>query len=345
MEHSIFITRRFDGVAIIQPSANGEFVYVDLETVGRELWKELHEKRDPDQDWFDSWRARIPAFGCKCVEEFTAILERIPVRFDDWFSWTNEVHNAVNANIQRRVMLLREAMRIWRPDLLPRLEPIAGVVAVTSLAPNRPDTRRILDSWVRLGLSIVCVQTEREADSIQDAYGDIVRVIAAPDFASEYESPTVLISSLLDVAHAVDSPILLINSDIEIDATPENRQAIIDAATNGHFSVGVRWNHPGVTIAESTREPYGLDAFVISPEQVAQLKKERYEIGRPMWDYWLPFSVRFNGHKIHQLPEKMFYHREHAQRWSQAEWMMGRGWFESEHGAVFDWHQFRGELI
>ena len=79
----------------------------------RELWEELHLKKGADAKWLAGWVKRIPKFGCACRKGFELILREIPPRFDDWFAWTVEVHNAVNRKLGRKEWTLDEAVARW----------------------------------------------------------------------------------------------------------------------------------------------------------------------------------------------------------------------------------------
>jgi glycosyltransferase involved in cell wall biosynthesis len=91
---------------------------------GVEHWAELHLQRKPTREWFDSWLARIPNFGCGCVNNFTPILERFkpsiseiidssPVDQAKWFALTVDIHNAVNIDLKRPEMTLDDASKRW----------------------------------------------------------------------------------------------------------------------------------------------------------------------------------------------------------------------------------------
>ena len=79
----------------------------------RQLWAELHSKTNPTKEWFANWLKRVPSFGCKCRDAFEAIIKANPPRFDDWFAWTVEVHNAVNRKLGRKEWTLDEAVARW----------------------------------------------------------------------------------------------------------------------------------------------------------------------------------------------------------------------------------------
>ena len=91
---------------------------------GAEHWAELHLQRKPTREWFDSWLARIPSFGCGCANNFKPILERFqpsiseildssPVNHAKWFALTVALHNAVNVDLQRPEISLDDASKRW----------------------------------------------------------------------------------------------------------------------------------------------------------------------------------------------------------------------------------------
>ena len=81
---------------------------------GQALWSELHTQQNPTEVWFLCWLKRIPKFGCSCQSDFLKILESNPIRYDDYFRWTVEVHNAVNRKLSKPEMSVEDAAAIWR---------------------------------------------------------------------------------------------------------------------------------------------------------------------------------------------------------------------------------------
>jgi len=75
------------------------------------LWTELHTKSDPTPEWFAGWLNRIPCGNCRSTAR--TILERIKPRYNDWFPWSVELHNAVNAKLGKPQVALQEAREIW----------------------------------------------------------------------------------------------------------------------------------------------------------------------------------------------------------------------------------------
>ena len=69
-----------------------------ITTHGRELWAELHDRPDADAAYIADFIRRIPCGECR--GHWLQILAEHPPRFgDEWFDWTVQVHNAVNAHL------------------------------------------------------------------------------------------------------------------------------------------------------------------------------------------------------------------------------------------------------
>lgn len=77
------------------------------------LWAELHSQANPTPEWFADWLKRIPRFGCSCAKDFAAILQANPIRYDDYFAWSVEVHNAVNRKLGKPELSVEDASAIW----------------------------------------------------------------------------------------------------------------------------------------------------------------------------------------------------------------------------------------
>ena len=86
-----------------------------------ELWKELHIQAlmrngaKEDRVFLSMFSHKVPKFGSGCnCSNFWMIYQRTnPPRFGnefEYFIWTVEVHNAVNAKLGKRVLDLEEAI-------------------------------------------------------------------------------------------------------------------------------------------------------------------------------------------------------------------------------------------
>ena len=70
---------------------------------GRALWDEAHAKDNPTPEWFSDWVSRVPNFDCACRDWLNAYILENPPRFDDFYAWSVECHNAVNAKLDRPI--------------------------------------------------------------------------------------------------------------------------------------------------------------------------------------------------------------------------------------------------
>ena len=302
-------------------------------------WAELHNMQSPTAEKLAEFAASLPSFGCSCKEHFGDLIKRIPPPFERgaisdiaWFAWTFRIHNEVRAILPTPLEAweYQLALQQWRPHRAWRKQaPIKDFVAVTSLSPNRFDRQSIcLNSWRKMGLEIVSVNSQAEIDSMRDHY-PVAKWIPA-----EFDS-TPKINSLLDVSASEDLPILLINADIEIYGDQSRLLDLVECRNN---AIGIRHNyetHPGA----ATREAWGLDAFLVYPEQVPNLSRTGFTIGKPMWDYWLPWELE-QLRECEWITEPYFFHASHPIAWTQQESTAAHEAFAKQFGPM-DWSEWR----
>ena len=84
-----------------------------IEDIGPALWAELHTVDRPSAQWLANWLSRVPAY-CGCPDHFREIMAANPVRFDDFFAWSVEAHNAVNEYLGKPTLSLEEAREFWK---------------------------------------------------------------------------------------------------------------------------------------------------------------------------------------------------------------------------------------
>ncbi len=207
-------------------------------------------------------------------------------------------------------------------------------IAVTSLAPDRLERPTLcLDSWKRAGLTIAAVQAPGE--NLRDQYPQVTHW-----FTSESYGPPA-INELADVAVKLDTAVLLINADIEI----HGEQCLIREAINGGVLIGVRHNYKQ-NWWHGEAEKWGLDVFGITPEFARTLPRLDLRIGRPMWDYWMPYHCKNQGYAKQWINEPLFFHKSHKLNWTPADWQAGADVFMNHYGvpASTDWAEYRRGL-
>jgi hypothetical protein len=206
-------------------------------------------------------------------------------------------------------------------------------IAVTSLAlrPLYLERQTVcLDSWKALGFHIVAVHLPHS--DARKLYPQVDEWIEEPNYplftrGSYGEKPTVRIHSLFNVATQKQSPVMVINSDIEISDTVQIR----DAVARREVGVGIRKNHKPGMKSEAKIFSLGLDAFIVHPEHIADLPNLQFGLGKGMWDYWIPAHFRSTRTPMRFIAGP-FYHQEHPQQWTLDDWRMGVSWIRSHYG-------------
>ena len=196
------------------------------------------------------------------------------------------------------------------------------IVAVTALSEQAHHTTRqtlCLESWVKFGLSIISVNTADQIARLKPLYPQVDRWIESDEETGSYRYPTQKIKRLCRVAEELDKPILLINSDIEIYG---EQSTLLMRMSSHKMLAGIRWNYDG-ELSNASREPWGLDAFVITPSMSSSLPELEMGIGRPTWDYWIPYHFQVHGYNLDFIGEPLFFHQSHPILWDEREWFIG----------------------
>ncbi len=293
----------------------------------RRIWKELHLQTAPTKEWFEGWMARIPNAGCDCLKwlkDYLASDEGAP-DYANWrvFGW--RLHNAVNKKLGKPFFTWEEFSRLYPEVRRGKQAKVAGLLAVTSLAPHRLDRQTLcLDSWIDMGLTIASVNSPAEIASMRADYPQVT------DWIAVEANPLPRVADMLAVSAAKDTPILLINADIE---TYGNQQLLVDAVANRRNLIGIRQNYE-VQPEESAIEPWGLDAFVVFPWQTFDLAD--FVIGKPMWDYRLAVELP----DADWIGSPFFFHKAHPVAWSPLECSQSHEAYTQKFGSV-DWPVWR----
>lgn len=322
------------------------------EVEGRAAWRELHcylgqpaESPISDEEWlYRCWQPMIPKFGCQCENFFVEYIKTCPPDFsspESIFAWGHGLHNAVNRKLLRPEFSIESAMRRWRPHVAWSFQQpaIQGVVAVTSLSPldkHREVQREVLNSWKRLGLEVISGNSALECEAMRPLYPDVK--FREVRLSSSYDRPTPRISDLMKLGG--DRAVLLINSDIAIYG---NQERLSLAIQDRRAIAGVRWNwvgHPG----RAARENWGIDAFLLHPEQIYTFPDLDLAIGQTLWDYWVPYHLEQQGFPCEWIGDPYFFHREHPKHWGTESLAIGTSILSSHYDPKYCWDTWRRSM-
>lgn len=195
-----------------------------------------------------------------------------------------------------------------------------AVFALTSLSPSEQsvDTQReAVASWREAGLEVRSFNHPSEVAALSSCY-DVEFVAVERTSFAVFGRHFIPINRMLTWAAERDVTALLINSDIELRLAPRELQRARRAGEEG-LCYFIRYNHDG-DLAVATREPYGIDAFLLSGRDAGPAVESFLSMGQPFWDYWLPHRFAAEGKPLVCVDFPAAFHRRHALRWSWEEW-------------------------
>jgi FkbM family methyltransferase len=194
------------------------------------------------------------------------------------------------------------------------------VLALTSLSPN---TRKIsrqrscIASWLKAGLKVISFNHLSELEHLAAVY-PIEFVPVEKTTANIFGGHFIPVYTMLDWAARQRLPILLINSDIELQLAPSDFRRI-RRLSEGGLCYFVRHNHD-LRSGRVWREPFGIDAFLLNGRDAELFAPSFLSVGQPFWDYWIPHIFAAAGRPIFSVEFPAVFHQCHAQQWSWQNW-------------------------
>lgn len=194
------------------------------------------------------------------------------------------------------------------------------VFALTSLSPKEQSIEtqlRSLASWRHAGLQVRSFNHPSEIAVLSPRY-DVEFVAVERTSFPLFGRHFVPINRMMAWAAEQDVMALLINADIELRLAPWELQRARRSAEGG-LCYFIRHNHDG-DLAGATREPYGIDAFLLSGRDAGLATETFLSMGQPFWDYWLPHLFAVHGKPLVCVDFPAAFHRNHALHWSWENW-------------------------
>ena len=286
-----------------------------------EAWMKLHRNTDYTMRWVQQWVEDLPKVGCDC--NYDEALSQVPVRLDNWFPWSVDLHNWVNAKRKVEKVSLSDAYRMWAPMPQPQSK-VRGCKIVTSFSMRRVERQKhCLQSWLNSGFDVVALQHKDEMAEVQAAYSVKGLSFKIARATTAYDYQTVRID---DVLRAVrNMPFLILNSDLAI----VDREPILKALKSRKRVSFLRWNYESAYIDLATEFEWGIDSFLLWPCDVAHFPESPFGLGQPAWDYAIPYWIKLIGIKYHIDHSVVIMHENHKQSWTQDSWSLGNEWIMS----------------
>jgi hypothetical protein len=180
---------------------------------------------------------------------------------------------------------------------------------------------RALRSWKDLGFKILSVNTSKELSQTSKEYYERLGVcfIIKEDGLKEGVKTFTRIDNLIQVASQYSHIIFLINADIEL----YDKEKVFNMIRKAEESLCFvsRYNYDS-DITDNKIEKFGLDVFVFNSKFTKHLPNSSFVIGKPLWDYWIPYHFALNGVKICSIHDKIAFHKNHPKRWNLQDWLL-----------------------
>lgn len=182
---------------------------------------------------------------------------------------------------------------------------VTGISLSNSLRLERQ--RYCIDTWKNHASTITLVQHETEKEQIKECF---------PGFNYEFHGGPVRteIVEYTNLALVYDEPIMFINSDIEINQSPEAFTKHWSNIPIHQLQIGIRHNY-ATDPAHSLPENWGVDAFCVTPTMAATIPNYGFQIGLPVWDYWIVYHFWLNKYTISCDLGPSLLHKTHPLNW------------------------------
>ncbi len=163
---------------------------------------------------------------------------------------------------------------------------------------------------------VYSVNRKDEIDKIRNIYENINFIEIEEDFSYKGKNLVKLDFILEAIEKESDGISAIINSDIVLSSELEikiNQRYF----TNGIF-IGTRYEIDG-----DKKYPfiYGYDLFIFDSKYAKLFKNDKYVIGMPWWDYWVPICALKHRLNIYHIKDELIYHKTHKTNYEHKSWL------------------------
>jgi 2-O-methyltransferase len=198
--------------------------------------------------------------------------------------------------------------------------PEEAIYAMTSLPPNPADPVYLegcIRSWRDAGLEVRSFNHPSEIPHLERRF-EIDFVPVTTTSSDVFGGHFIPVRAMLEWAAARDTAVLLINADIQLKMSRCELKRLRWLCDGGVCCV-FRYNHEGETTL-SSKEPHGIDAFLLHGRDAGLFSESFLSVGQPFWDYWIPQQFMGSGRSLYCVEFPVAFHRNHARKWSWDNW-------------------------
>lgn len=175
---------------------------------------------------------------------------------------------------------------------------------------------KAVSSWSNK-YQVYSVNTKEEIIKINNLYPNVIFIETEDTFVYKNKKLIKLnsILSAIDIT-CKSEPVAIVNSDIILNENLNlniNKRYLI----NGLF-IGTRYELDG-----DKKYPFifGYDIFIFNSNLTDIFKNDKYVIGMPWWDYWVPLACIKSGLNLYHIKDELIYHITHQTNYDKDIWL------------------------
>ena len=190
------------------------------------------------------------------------------------------------------------------------------MIAGTSLVPRADDgvQRRAIQSWLAAGMEVVSFNIPAEIARLEGAHPRVRFVPLAGSGQDLCGKPVPCLAEMLGWLGAQPADVVgIVNDDIVFSGLSGPALARAAAAA---LVVGVREDVTALDQLQPGAPGDGYDFFFFPPAFADLAGAERFYLGMPCWDWWLPAAAALAGRPLRKTVPAVARHVVHQQAWS-----------------------------
>ena len=182
------------------------------------------------------------------------------------------------------------------------------MVVFTTISPNFNEREtKAMDSWCKK-FKVYSINTKEEIEKIKDVYKD-VNFVETLDVCDISGKKMIKLNAILNQIKLLNPEIsCIVNSDIILNENINFDEKLLNKYLEEGILIGSRLDIENDKI-EKFEE--GYDIFIFKSKFIDMLFNEKYVVGMPWFDYWIPCSFLFSGKKVFHIEDDLFYHVKH----------------------------------
>ncbi|MDY6807004.1 MAG: glycosyltransferase, partial [Cyanobacteriota bacterium] len=195
------------------------------------------------------------------------------------------------------------------------------IAIATSIAPgNIENQREAIDSWQKLGFSVVSLNSPQEIDRLQADYPKVTFYPVKRDAREEVGKSLIYLDDLFNYLKKRGTKVGgIVNSDIRLLAGNDFLSFISEEGKNA-IIFGSRTDTDSPELTEGEVYQRGFDFFFFDKDLLGLFPESRFCLGLPWWDLWIPAMTIQKGFTLKYLTTPVAYHLKHEVNYKQEFW-------------------------